>query len=216
MTLTTALNTTGDWKPILIVSALVGALAGLVSELIVARGTAGDTGGFEWPAERGSGRRKWYDLGSFAAIPVGMLAAVIAGLALTPTQEVVKNKVTSEEMKLEDLLVVAAIAGLSGSAFLRLLQERFIAVAKNQTLDSALKGALRSFDELAKKPQTTPPTPTNAAEDVKRADNDQTAEQVATRITEQAAETVATDLAARADQAKSTLMATAGDALEQP
>ncbi len=148
----TTLETSGDWAQILWISAAVGAFASLVAELLIARGSAGDTGGFESPSRRGAGKRRWYDLGSFASIPIGILAACFAGITLTPVQEVVRNNVTTKTIELEQLLPVVIVAGLASSAFLRLLQERFIAVAKNKTLDAALKGAVQSFEDIADKP----------------------------------------------------------------
>jgi hypothetical protein len=140
------IDTGGDWFDALWISALVGALAASVAELLLSRGKAGDTGAFELPHRVDA---RWVDLGSFAAIPIGILAAVIAAFALTPVQEVVTAGATTRTMELDKLIVVAAIAGLASSSFLTLVQERFVAVARNQRLNAALSGALRSFDELA-------------------------------------------------------------------
>jgi hypothetical protein len=140
------LDTGGDTVPILLWSILAGASASAISELLLARGKTAQTGAFELPGKTG---KRLYDLGSFAAIPIGALAGAIAGLALTPVQEVTADNVTTRTMELDKLLVVALVAGLASSAFLRVLSDRFVAAMKTQGLDVALRDAISALKDVA-------------------------------------------------------------------
>lgn len=199
---TIAIDTSGDWLKELWLAALIGAVASLVAELLLTRGSAGDTGAIELPHGVDGGH--WFDLGSLAAIPTGVLAAVIAAFALTPVQEVVKNGVTTRTLEVDKLVVVAAVAGLASSSFLTLVQQRFIAVAQNQRLDAALGAALRSFDQIADSAKDTAAGGTHAAS-VVGASTDEEAKQVVTQI--------AQPLATQASQAKAAALAAAGSAM---
>jgi hypothetical protein len=197
------IDTGGDWLQALWIAALVGALASLVAELLLSRGAAGDTGAIELPHKV---ERRWVDLGSLAAIPTGILAAVIGAFALTPVQEVVEAGVTTRNVEIDKLIVVAGVAGLASSSFLTLVQERFVAVAKNQRLDAALKSALQSFDEIAKH---APAAGAAGAAEIQAAGTEVQATQVAGQIAAQAVQPVAQQAA----QAKAAAIAAAGDAL---
>lgn len=214
--LSTTLDTSGDAVTILIWAAAVGAVASIVAELLIPRGAAGDTGALEWPGWRQdaptAGGRKWYDLGSWAAIPLGIVAAAIAGLLLTPTQEVIANGQTTRTMELEKLLGIALVAGLSSSAFLSLVQERFIAVAKQQQLDAALKGAIASFDEIAKDDPAPPAPAAGTTQNVVAASSTDEAEAVAAAISVHAANHVTHNVRERCRIAKQTVLAAAGHA----
>jgi hypothetical protein len=199
------IDTGGDWFQALWISAVTGALASLVAELLLSRGKAGDTGAIELPHTVEGG---YVDLGSIAAIPVGVLAAVIGAFALTPVQEVVNDGVVTRTVELDKLIVVAAVAGLASSSFLKLLQERFIAVAKNQRLDAALKSALQSFDQIAEQEPTSGTVAASAA-NVQAASTEAQATEVAGQIAAQAMQSVAQ----QATQAKAAAIAAAGTAL---
>jgi hypothetical protein len=143
------LDTGGDTGTILIIAAIVGASASLVAELLVARGKAADTGVFERPRSLNA---RFYDLGSWASIPLGVLAACLAGLMLTPVEKSVEAGKTTESMALDNLIVVAAIAGLASASFLTVLADRFVAAMKVKGLDVALSDAITALKDLAEDP----------------------------------------------------------------
>jgi len=144
------LDTGGDVGHLLLIAAIVGTVASVTAELLIARGKGGDTGALELPRVVSAGRKRWWDAGSLAAIPTGIVAACIAGLLLTPVQEVTSAGVTSRTMELDKLVGIAALAGLSSAAFLALVQERFISLNKGKALDAALKSAQASLVEIEK------------------------------------------------------------------
>jgi hypothetical protein len=143
------LDTGGDTIKILVIAAVVGAFASLIAELLVARGKAADTGVFEKSRIINA---RFYDLGSWASIPVGILAACIAGLMLTPVKEVVEGSKTTQTMELDNLIVVAAIAGLASASFLKVLADRFVAALKAKGLDVALQGSIAALKDLEQNP----------------------------------------------------------------
>ena len=155
------LDTGGDTVKVILIAAVVGAVASLISELLLARGKAANTGAFELPGKLGT---RLYDLGSIAAIPLGVLAAVIVGLALTPVEETTKEGVTTETMELGNLIVASAIAGLSAHGFLKVLQDRFVAAMKSKGLEEALRNAITGLKDL----EANPPADGGAAADPRR------------------------------------------------
>lgn len=147
-------NTHGDALKIVLIAALVGALASLVAELLIARGKSKQTGIIELPGPRGP---RFWDLGSLAAIPVGILAAVIAAFLFAPGQEMTVRGDIVRKVEEGRLILTAAIAGLSSAGFLALVQERFLAVAKNERLDAALNAAVQGLDSVKQSAKTPAP-----------------------------------------------------------
>lgn len=201
MPVATTLLDSGDLLEVLLYAALAGVLGAVVGEIITARGGSGDWGGFERPRWRDS--KRWYDLGSFASLPVGVVAGCIAALTLAQETEVVENGVTTTTTAMESVLVTALIAGLAGAAFLRVLQDRFVALAKTQELRGVVQAAAESLAE----PDAGTVAPTDAVARVKAASSDETAEAVVKAI----AETANRASALRVDGARRTLLAAASE-----
>jgi len=168
------LDTGGDVGKIVVWAAIAGLVGAVVGELITARGRSADWGGWETPRWRDS--KRWYDLGSIAAIPIGIVAGVLAGLLLVPHKEVVANGATTSSVELETLLGVTLLAGLAGTSFLRVLQERFVAVARTQQLRGVIEATARSLEQGG---AGAPPT---AVDRVKSATNDSAAAEVVNEI----------------------------------
>ena len=139
------LDTAGDVLAIAGIAAGVGAFAALTAELIVSRGETRQQGIFELPG--GSGNR-FVDLGSLAAIPIGILAAVIAAFLFAPGEEQVVDGETERLVQLGDLLLISAAAGLSGTAFLAAIQERFAAVLKTKQAEVQIQGAIAGLLQI--------------------------------------------------------------------
>jgi hypothetical protein len=186
------LDTGGDTGKILIYAAIAGAITSLVGELLVSRGRGHDHGGFEIPRWRDTHR--WYDLGSAAAIPIGVVAACLAALLLVPIKEVVAASVTTRTVELDKLLGVAGVAGLSSAAFLRVVQERFIAAAKTQELRGVVTTAAKSLPPTGQPAGSAAVTPA-AVRKVVDASTPEEAMAVAHEIAAQATEAVAQDVA---------------------
>ncbi len=142
------LDTGGDALKIVWIAALVGAFAGVTSELLIARGKTKDVGQLEIPGAREKG---FWDLGSFAGIPVGILAAVIAAFLFAPGEERTVGATTVRDVDLGELILVAALAGLGSSAFLALVRERFLAMAGNARLNSTLDSAIAGLEQIKQK-----------------------------------------------------------------
>jgi hypothetical protein len=140
----------GDLVKILLYAALAGLLGALVGELITTRGRSRDWGGFEWPRWKDS--KHWFDLGSFAAIPIGIIAGCIAALTLAPETTTVTNGVAVKTIETEAVLATAVIAGLAGAAFLRVLQDRFVALAGKENLRGVVEAVTKTLEEPAPRP----------------------------------------------------------------
>lgn len=149
------LDTSGDWLEVLLIAVPCGAFAGFVSELLLPRMKAGETGAVERIGGRGT---RFYDLGSWAAVLVGALAGPVAAYLLAPGPEVVIKGQSTQTAQVGDVVVIAALAGLAGSRFLGAIQERFLAFADKTRVDAALKG-LRDVKETAENARPTPPPP---------------------------------------------------------
>jgi hypothetical protein len=197
------IDTSGDVGKELWISAAAGILPALVAELLLARGAGAETGALELPHKIG---RRYVDLGSLAAIPIGVVAAVIAGYLRTPVQEVTKGTVVTRTMDLDKLIAVAAVAGLTSTSFLRLVQDRFIAVAQNQRLDASLKSALGSLDTIANQAQAATNSSDHATK-IKNASSDDQAKQVTADLME--------PFRAQAAGARDAAIAAAGQALHR-
>lgn len=119
------------------VAALCGLIGGVVAELLVARGKRKETG--LWERTRRQGR--FFDVGSLASLPIGLVAGVIASYLFSPARQVVTATGTTTQYDLVRLVAVALLAGLSSSTFLAVLQERFTALATADRLKQALISA---------------------------------------------------------------------------
>ncbi|HEY7453604.1 MAG TPA: hypothetical protein VH683_03490 [Thermoleophilaceae bacterium] len=176
MVLAVTLTDSGDLKEVLIYAAVAGLFGAIVGELVTTRGRSGDWGGFERP--RWKDARRWYDLGSIAAIPIGVLAGCIAALTLAPETQAVENGVVTKTIETEAVLATALIAGLAGAAFLRVLQDRFIAIAKTQEL----RGVVQATAETLAQSGASQVAPADAVDKVKDATSDAEATAVVAEI----------------------------------
>lgn len=195
--LAVTLADSGDLERVLLYAAIAGLIGAFVGELVTTRGRSGDWGGLERPRWRDT--KRWYDLGSFASIPIGVVAGCIAALTLAPETQVVTNGVTTETMETEAVLATGLIAGLAGAAFLRVLQDRFVALAKTQELRGVVQAAAETLAGDATPAVAVP----DAVNKVKNADDDAAAAAVVTEITETAGQASA----ARVDGARQALLA---------
>jgi hypothetical protein len=128
------LDTLRDFIELVVIAAVLGAVAGVVGELIIGRGKSKESGRFELPQRTA----RWLDLGSFSAIPVGALAAVLTSLVAVPTHEVTVDEVSTIDYDLARLVVLALAAGLAGGAVLAKFQEGLTAVLTAERLKTAL------------------------------------------------------------------------------
>lgn len=117
------------------IAAGVGAGSSLVAEFLVPRLKTKEAGAFQLPKRIS---RRYLDFGSLAAFPVGALAAIIAALLFAPAEARIVDERTVRDVELARLILISAVAGLSGAAFLTLVQERFLALAKSERLDALL------------------------------------------------------------------------------
>lgn len=123
-----------DFVELVAIAVVLGAIAGLVGELIIGRGKGQELGRFELPKRTA----RWLDFGSFASIPVGALAAVLTTLVALPTHEVVVNDVSTTDYDLVRVVILALAAGLSGGAVLAKFQEGLTAALTAERLKKAL------------------------------------------------------------------------------
>ena len=128
------LDTLGDFIELVVIAAVLGSVAGVVGELIIGRGKSKEMGRFELPKRTA----RWLDFGSFTAIPVGALAAVLTSLVALPTHEVTVNEVSTTDYDLVRLVVLALAAGLAGAAVLAKFQEGLTALLTTERLKTAL------------------------------------------------------------------------------
>lgn len=173
----------GDLSEVLIWAAVAGLIGSIVGELITTRGRSGDWGGFDPPRWRDS--KRWYDLGSIASIPLGIVAGILAVLVLAPEHDVVENGVTTTTLEWDALLGTAAVGGLAGATFLRVLQDRFVAVAKVHELRGIVQSAEASLPAKGETADTAP-----LVENVKQANTDEAAKGVADQIVDDAAKQI--------------------------
>lgn len=183
--LAVTLTDSGDLGSVLVYAAIAGLFGAIVGELITARGRSGDWGGLETPRWRDS--KAWYDLGSLASIPIGVAAGCIAVLTLAPEAEVVTDGATTKSIDVQSVITTGLIAGLAGAAFLRVLQDRFVALAKTQELRGVVQAAAATLSTGA-----APVLAPNATEKVKGATDDAAAAAVVAEIVASAGQASAT------------------------
>lgn len=174
----------GDIKEILVYAAIAGLVGAIVGELITARGRSGESGGVEAPRWRDS--KRWYDLGSIAALPIGAVAGCVAGLLFVPEREVLVKGVATSTIELKTLLGTTLIAGVAGAAFLRVLADRFVAVAKTKELKGVLQSTAATLPGADQSAAISPAV----VEKIKNATSDAAATGVAQDIAEGAAANV--------------------------
>jgi hypothetical protein len=174
-------NPDNDILAIVGIAAVAGLVGGIIGELIALRGRSKDWGGFEVPHRGG---KHWYDVGSFASLPVGAVAGILAALLLAPSTDHVANGKTTSTIASGTLIATALLGGLGGAAFLRGLETRFMSAANTAHLRGMVKGV------AAVVAPTDPPSPKPASSDVVNeimaANSDAAAQEVASKIATQA------------------------------
>jgi hypothetical protein len=138
------IDTVGDTIRMLAAIAVLGLVGGFVGELIANR--SGRTGAVERPRRTG---RVLFDLGSWAALPVGAVAALVAALFFSP---VVAGEGGTSKYDLVRLTGGALLAGVAGPALLGLARDRFLAALSQERADAALTAALKA-QEAGQGPQ---------------------------------------------------------------
>jgi hypothetical protein len=142
------LKETGDWIIMVAIAAVLGAIGGLAFELLQSR--YGETGSIQLPRSRGRGR--YLDLGVWANVIVGAIAAVAALAIFPPEVEriVVQDNTTTTtlEYKLTQILSLSLVIGSAGSAFLSAFQARLLAMLKDQEAETTRRIAEGELNDL--------------------------------------------------------------------
>jgi hypothetical protein len=138
------LNTTADTIVMVLIVAAAGVVGGLVGELLIFRGARKESGAFEIPGKRGT---RFFDLGSLAALPIGIVAALIALVLFSPIEEVIEEGATVREYDLIRVIGLGLVAGLAGPAFLLVVQERFTALVTTERMEAALDMAKKALEK---------------------------------------------------------------------
>jgi ABC-type Fe3+ transport system permease subunit len=128
------INDTGDAIVAVVIALVAGALGGLVSELLLERGKARTTGVLTLPAR--SGRR--LELGSAAALIIGLAAGLAATVLLVPVDDVVINQVKERQIDWWRLVGIAVVAGAAGQAFWAAVTKGLTATDFNARIDTLL------------------------------------------------------------------------------
>ena len=154
------LDASGDVLEIALIAAATGAFASFVAELIITRGETRETGLLEHPK---SGSR-FIDLGSWASVPVGILAGVVAAFLFAPGEERIVDDEVVRDVELGELLLVSALAGLAGTGFLAAMQERFLATLKTKQAEAKVQDAVKGLLNINKTAKDTDRAKRKAAE----------------------------------------------------
>jgi drug/metabolite transporter (DMT)-like permease len=128
------INETGDAVVTIAIALVGGALGGLVSELLLERGKSQTTGVLMLPDRTG----RSLELGSLAAVLIGLVAGVVAAVLLVPINDVVVNNVTERQIDWFRVLGVAIVAGAAGQAFWAAMTKGLTASDYNARIESAL------------------------------------------------------------------------------
>lgn len=159
-----ALNATSDYVVMIVVAALCGAIGGFGFELIQSRritsagitsapaeGAVEESGSLQVP--RWLANQSYYDLGFWAAVVVGAIAAVGTLYFLAPTVSITIEQAngastTSLQYDLIKLIALSLLVGTAGQSVLTSMQARVLAAITAQKLDSKAKVAAKQIDLL--------------------------------------------------------------------
>lgn len=134
---------TSDEVRLLEIVAGAGAVGGLVGELLIARGKqAWTTGEIEIPGKQD----RFFDLGSLAALLIGLVAGLVALLFFSPVREVVVSGVTRQRYDLPHAIGLGLAAGLAGPGFLSVVQQRFKALLDAKRAQGAVAGMTKGIN----------------------------------------------------------------------
>ena len=138
-----------SWVFMFGLAAILGAVGGLAYELMQTRRR--QTGMFEIPRRVGAdGRIGYWDLGGFASMVIGAVAAV-ASLWIFPPEavRVIKAGVTpARQWDVVKLVGLSLIVGSAGASFLSALQARAIAIVKTQEAATTRKVAKAGINTI--------------------------------------------------------------------
>jgi hypothetical protein len=139
------LDTAFDYAWMFLVAATLGAIGGLAYELLLVR--RGDTGSLELPRRKGDNR--FYDLGFFASMLLGAVAAVAVSYFFTPEVQVVENSEPVTKWEIAKLVPLSLLVGSAGGAFLSAMQARVLATVNETKLETAKRVASEQLDAIA-------------------------------------------------------------------
>ncbi len=131
-------ETTRATLVMLLVIGLSGAAGGTISELMLTRteGSALSTG--RW--ERRRRLESFFDLGSWAAILVGVGAAYVAFALVSPPEQAIKGEETVSQYEPWRIIALGIIAGLAGPQFLAQIRDRFMTSIEKSRDRALLEG----------------------------------------------------------------------------
>jgi hypothetical protein len=145
----------GDYIRLFVLTAVLGGVGGLAFDLLQVRGK--DTGAIEKPTRLSV---RYQDLGVFASIIIGAIAASAALWVFPPTERIL-GTTTVKEYGYDQLVPLALIVGSAGSSFLTAFQAKALARAKEQEAAETTRIANAALDEIA---SVEPGAPTTAGE----------------------------------------------------
>jgi hypothetical protein len=151
--------TSDKTKLVLVLIVLVcGALGGVAAELMKTRRIANvdEEGGVELP-ERLTPR--YYDLGVWASIILGLVAALISMWVFDLIDQVPKGGTatgTKDQYDIWEVVGITLLAGFSAPKFLMLLQERMLALLTAEQMQERLGGTRTVMHQLAQRSPDSP------------------------------------------------------------
>lgn len=128
------MNDGGSAVTAIAIALAAGALGGLVSELLLERGKSRTSGVLVLPAL--NGRR--LELGSGAALLIGLAAGLAATVLLVPIEDVVVDKVNERQVDWVRVLGIALVAGAAGQAFWAAITKGLTATDYNARIEAVL------------------------------------------------------------------------------
>jgi hypothetical protein len=127
-----------DYTRLFTLAAILGAIGGLVFELLQAH--RGQTGWVELP--RSVQGRRYRDWGVFANMVIGAVAAVAALWIFPPEEKTVVDamgkSITTTQYDVIKVVGLSLIIGSAGSSFLSAMQARALALVKDQQANQAV------------------------------------------------------------------------------
>jgi hypothetical protein len=145
------LNGFWDYLWLFVLAAALGAVGGLAYELMQKRGR-GMTGALEMPRSAQGGRLR--DLGFWASLILGAIAALAALWIFPPTDKIVTSAAgksdTITEYNVIKVVGLSLVIGSAASNFLSAMQARAMALLKAQEAETTKKVAQGQLDEVKK------------------------------------------------------------------
>jgi hypothetical protein len=143
------LHGTWDYVGLFALAAVLGAIGGVAYELLLAR--RGQTGMIERPHP--AQKARYYDLGVFANVIVGAIAALAALWVFPPEVKTTitdaGKTVSTTEYDIIKVVGLSLIIGSAGSSFLSAMQARALALVKTQEARTTREVANAQLDQVA-------------------------------------------------------------------